>query len=184
MTTVSEVQDLGAELHTLRPDWDLIPILNYLAPWRHLPVDELRTLTTAWVTNPGNRTPASLKYMPGVPPKTAGGDDASPINQEPTCHICGHRRATCDRLRQRDEKYNLDPHEFMTRNQAEANRAANRLRHLEPPRGLHRSINPETVPLEPVPPPPDPETRKCHGCGGTLARGEDNHHPGCVPVDA
>jgi hypothetical protein len=28
------------------------------------------------------------------------------------------------------------------------------------------------------------ETRKCLGCGGTLAQTQQDHHPGCVPAEA
>jgi hypothetical protein len=125
MTTITEVQDLAAELQDLRPDWpDIIPIVNHLLPWRHLPYDQLHDLTVAWVKNHGNRTPASLKYMPGVPVKQAG-DDVSPRKtKQHACYICGKSKYDCQRQHDWEISNDIpDPHVFETEEQATANKA-------------------------------------------------------------
>jgi hypothetical protein len=205
MATVQEVQDLAGELQTARPphaeQWlDRIPIVNHLLPWRHLPIDDLRAMTLAWAKDPGNRTPASLKYMPGVPPKTAGGDVDSRKSKQPRCYICGNTEADCVKINEWEVSKGLpDPHDFETSEQALANRSDRQWKDLEreledaqrATRAKRRAdqaraqIRPtrfsdNTILMGRI----GETVRKCLGCSGTLAQTQQDHHPGCVPVDA
>jgi hypothetical protein len=195
VTTIAELQDLAADIQHARPDWpDIVPISNYLLPWKHLPLDQLRTMALAWVADHGNRTPASLKYMPGVPHKTAGNRATQRTTKEPRCYICGNTRTDCDKLNDFETTRDLpNPHRFESKDEAEHNRSprqfADALADLDALRKARidkarseirptKAANAHSLKDRRNPP------RRCAGCQGTLAQNEHERHPGCQEESA
>jgi hypothetical protein len=199
MTTLAEIQDLAADLHDQRPDWDLVPIMNHLLPYRTMAYDELVALATAWAQDGKNRTPASLQWMRGSSPKPDE-SDSSKRKKEPRCYICGNYQSDCERLREWETKNGVpDPHDFETKEQADANRSSRQWAELskelqEQQRAARARVRAALASAEIRPTRfgdtlaaltrPNETVRKCLGCGGTLAQTQTDHHPGCVPVDA
>jgi hypothetical protein len=195
MTTLTEVQDLAADLHDQRPDWDLVPIMNHLLPYRTMAYDELCALATAWAREPKNRTPASLQWMRGSSDKSAESEfSKGRASKESRCYICGNIEPECRKLHDFEVSRGLpDPHDFETAQQAQANRSDRQWPDLaDDLRAARAKVRADRARAEIRPTRfgngsaallgrLDDLPRKCVGCGGTLATGQDTHHPGCLP---
>jgi hypothetical protein len=195
MTTLDDIQDLAAALHSRRDTWELVPTLNYLIPHRGVPIEQLWPAAVAWAENPKNRTPASLQYLkiePSHSPESSSLRNRT--SKEQRCYVCGNTRTDCDKLNDFETTRDLpDPHRFESKDEAEHNRSprqfADALADLDALRKARidkardqirptKAANAHSLKDRRNPP------RRCAGCQGTLAQNEHDRHPGCTPEGA
>lgn len=124
----SQAVALADAIMSIRPDWlqpGILAALHQLdQSWDGTDAGlYAHALTVAG--NPNAHTPQAMNATTITP--TPSATDATEFGKQPSCHICGHTRPTCDKLRERDRTYNLDPHDFETVEQAEENRASHQI---------------------------------------------------------
>jgi hypothetical protein len=167
----------------IRPDWNQPGVLAQMQQ-----LDQTWTGTDAALIahcltiagSPNARTPAAFNAIAPTAPAAATSNWGE---REPECFICGRKKHMCEQVYERESRRGTpDPHLFESEEQAEANSARRQIdakvRARLAAEEARRKAKYEVEDFSP----PDP--RKCHGCGGTLAQTQQDHHPGCVPAEA
>ena len=195
MTSLDDIQDLAAALHSRRDTWELVPTLNYLIPHRGVPIEQLWPAAVAWAENPKNRTPASLQYLKIEPnqspessslrkgraknPAATSAATPAPTATSSTSSRC---RTTCPTRTGSRAKTKPKPtaHPDSSPTHSPTSTPSAKPASTKPASEIRptKAANAHSLKDRRNPP------RRCAGCQGTLAQDEHERHPGCTPEGA